>query len=238
MRRSAAWAENLAFLVTTNQTITMSRVRISITMSIDGYMAAPNQSLENPLGVGGMKLHEWVFGLEEFRKTHGQSGGETNASSMVVNEMFENVGAVIMGRNMFGPIRGEWPDDSWKGWWDDDPPYHMPVFVLTHHVRASQPMQGGTTFHFVTDGIASALQRAREAAAGKDVLIAGGASAIRQFLAAGLVDELNLSVVPVLLGAGERPLGDLGEAGLVLEQKRVVDAPGVVHVRYAVRRGG
>jgi dihydrofolate reductase len=163
----------------------MPKVRISITMSIDGYMAGPDQSLENPLGVGAMRLHEWVFPLEAFQKTHGNSGGVTNASTQVVTEMFENVGAVIMGRNMFGPIRGEWLDSDWKGWWGDDPPYHMPVFVLTHYARPAEPMEGGTTFHFVTDGIESALRDARGAAAGKDVLISGGASTSRQYLAAG-----------------------------------------------------
>jgi len=216
----------------------MTKVRISVSMSIDGYMAGPDQSLENPLGVGGMQLHNWVFGLEAFQKMHGKSGGETNASSRIMDEMFENVGAVIMGRNMFGPIRGEWPDDSWKGWWGNDPPYHMPVFVLTHHPRSPEPMLGGTTFHFVTEGIEAALRKARGAAAGKDILISGGASTIRQCLAAGFIDELNLSISPVLLGAGERPLDGLRDAGLALEQTRVIDAPGVVHVRYKVGKDG
>jgi len=185
-----------------------------------------------------MALQDWAFALESFRKSQGMEGGETNASSAVMAEMFVNVGAVIMGRNMFGPERGEWSADPWKGWWGDNPPYHMPVFVLTHHARASEPMQGGTTFHFVTDGIESALRQAREAAQGKDVLIGGGASTIRQFLSAGLVDQINLSLVPVLLGAGERPLGDLGDAGLTLEQTRVIEAPGVTHLRYRVSRSG
>jgi len=215
----------------------MSRLRFSITMSLDGFMAGPNQSLDNPLGVDAMRLHDWAVALEAFRKTHGQSGGAENASTRIMDEMFENVGAVIMGRNMFGPERGPWLNDDWKGWWGDDPPYHMPVFVLTHHARQPQPMAGGTTFHFVTDGIHSALRRAREAAAGTDVLIAGGASTIRQFLAAGLVDEANVSLVPVVLGGGERPFDELGGAGLMLEQSRVIDAPGVTHIKYQVRAG-
>lgn len=197
-------------------------------------MAGLNQSIDHPLGVGAMRLHDWAFALEAFRKSQGQSGGEVNASTRVIEEMFQNVGAVIMGRNMFGPVRGPWKNEEWKGWWGDDPPYHMPVFVLTHHARAPQPMQGGTTFYFVTDGVEAALVRAREAAQGKDILIGGGASTIRQFLAARLVDEMNLALVPVLLGAGERPLDNLGEAGLTLEQTRVIEAPGVTHLRYRV----
>jgi dihydrofolate reductase len=212
----------------------MSKLRFSITLSLDGFMAGPDQSIDDPLGVGGMRLHEWAFALEAFQQTHGQGGGTVNASTAILNEMFENVGAVIMGRNMFGPLRGSWENDAWKGWWGDDPPYHMPVFVLTHHARAPQPMQGGTTFHFVTDGIESALRQAREAAAGKDVLIGGGASTIRQFLASRLVDEVNVSLVPVLLGGGERLFDDLGGAGLTLEQTRVIEAPGVTHLRYRV----
>src|SRR4051812_19761451 len=184
----------------------MTRVRFSISISIDGFMAGPNQSLENPLGVRGMRLHEWAFALEAFRKSHGLDGGEANRSSVIIGEMFDNVGAVIMGRNMFGPERGPWSAEPWKGWWGEDPPYHMPVFVLTHYPRDPEPMQGGTTFHFVSDGIASALEKASDAAAGKDILIGGGARTISQYLAAGLVDEMNLSVVPVFLGAGERPL--------------------------------
>jgi dihydrofolate reductase len=212
----------------------MSTLRFSISLSLDGFMAGPNQSADHPLGVGGMRLHDWAFALEAFQKSHGQSGRQVNASTRLVDEMFQNVGAVIMGRNMFGPVRGPWENDEWKGWWGDDPPYHMPVFVLTHQARAPQPMQGGTTFYFMTDGIEPALAQAREAAHGKDVLIAGGASTIRQFLAAGLVDEANLSLVPILLGAGERLFDNLGDAGLTLEQTRVIDAPGVTHVRYRV----
>jgi dihydrofolate reductase len=183
-----------------------------------------------------MALHEWAFALEAFRKSQGMDGGEVNASSAVMDEMFQNVGAVIMGRNMFGPIRGDWADDSWKGWWGDDPPYHMPVFVLTHYARAPLPMDGGTTFYFVTDGIESAFDQAKSAAGGKDILIGGGASTIRQYLAAGLVDEAGLSVVPLLLGAGERPLEIGADVRLTFEQTRVVEAPGVTHLRYRVSR--
>jgi dihydrofolate reductase len=212
----------------------MSKLKFSISVSLDGFMAGPDQSVDHPLGVGGMRLHDWAFALEAFKKMHGQSGGEVNPSTRMMDEMFENVGAVIMGRNMFGPVRGPWQNAEWKGWWGDDPPYHMPVFVLTHYARAPQPMQGGTTFHFVTDGIERALGLAREAARGKDVVIGGGASAIRQFLARSLVDEINVSLVPILLGKGERPFDDLGDAGLTLEQTRVIEAPGVTHLRYRV----
>ena len=215
----------------------MTRVRFSITMSVDGYMAGPNQTREEPLGVGGEALHDWAVKLEAFHKVQGKTvPGEVNASSQMMYEMFENVGAVIMGRNMFGPIRGEWPDDTWKGWWGKNPPYHVPVFVLTHHARAPQPMEGGTTFYFATDGIESTLDHAKKAAGGKDVLLGGGASTIRQYLAAGLVDEAGLSVASMLLGAGERPL-ELGpDVGVTFEQTRVIEAPGVTHLRYRVTR--
>ena len=213
----------------------MSKLRFSITMSLDGYIAGPNQSLKDPLGVGGMALHNWAFELAAFQEAHGGKGGVVNASSAVMKEMFENVGAVIMGRGMFGGGPGPWTPD-WKGWWGDNPPYHMPVFVLTHHAREALPMSGGTTFHFVTDGIKSALTQARKAATGKDVLIGGGANAIQQFLAAGLVDEANISMVPLFLGGGERLFDNLGASPPRLEQTRVVDAPGVVHLRYRVTR--
>jgi dihydrofolate reductase len=205
-------------------------------MSLDGYVAGPDQDEDNPLGLGGMQLHEWFFPLREFREMHGETGGETNASSAVVRERRENVGATIMGRNMFGPIRGEWPDDSWRGWWGEDPPYHHPVFVLTHHPRASLPMEGGTTFHFVTDGIESALAQAKDAAREQDVWLAGGASAANQYLAAGLVDEIDLSIVPVVLGGGERLFEGVERDSLGLEQVRVVDAPGVAHIKYVSTR--
>jgi dihydrofolate reductase len=213
----------------------MSKLKFSVTMSLDGYVAGPNQSLKEPLGVGGEELHNWAVELAAFSEVHGKKGGVVNASSAIMQEMFENVGAVIMGRNMFGGGPGPWTSE-WKGWWGDNPPYHMPVFVLTHHPRNPLPMQGGTTFHFVTDGIESALSQARSAAAGKDILLGGGAETINQFLAARLVDEVNISVAPRLLGGGARLFDNLGDSIPRLEQMRVVDAPGVVHLRYRVVR--
>jgi dihydrofolate reductase len=212
----------------------MGQVRINMAMSLDGFVAGPDQSLKDPLGVGGMQLHQWALRLAAWRKGHGLEGGEVNASSRVVEEHLGGVGAVVMGRNMFGGQPGPWREPAWNGWWGEDPPFHTPVFVLTHHPRPPLPMRGGTTFHFVTGGPASALRQAREAAGGQDVLVSGGASAARQLLAARLVDEVNLSVVPVLLGAGERLLDGLG--GLGLEQVRVIEAPGVTHLRYRVVR--
>ena len=209
----------------------MTKLRFTIAISLDGYVAGPDQSEENPIGVGGMQLHEWLFPLAVFREMHGEEGGEVNASTRVVEEWFENVGATIMGRNMFGPERGPWAESPWQGWWGDDPPFHVPVFVLTHHAREPLEMEGGTTFDFVTDGIESALEQASEAAGGQDVSLAGGASVARQYLAAGLVDEMELAVTPVLLGAGERLLEGVG-SGLKLEQLRVVEAPGVTHLKY------
>jgi dihydrofolate reductase len=182
----------------------MSKLRLSITMSLDGYVGGPDQNEENPLGVGGMELHQWFFPLKEFREIHGQQGGEVNASSVVVAERRANIGATIMGRNMFGPVRGPWPDESWRGWWGEDPPYHHAVFVLTHHPREPLEMEGGTTFYFVSDGIESALAQAKDAAGGGDVWLAGGASVINQYLAARLVDEIDISIAPVILGAGAR----------------------------------
>jgi dihydrofolate reductase len=214
----------------------MAKLRLSISMSLDGYVAGPQQSEENPLGVGGLELHQWVFPLKEFREMHGGEGGESNASSVVVQERWENIGATIMGRNMFGPIRGPWPDQSWRGWWGEDPPYHHPVFVLTHHPREPLQMQGGTTFHFEHNGIESALAQAKEAAQGKDVWLAGGADVCNQYLAAGLVDEMELSIAPVILGAGERLFEGLDRGSLQLTLLRAVDAPGVTHVKYQVGR--
>lgn len=213
----------------------MSKTLIRITTSLDGYVAGPNQSMKDPLGVGGEALHTWALELAAWKEQHGQKGGAVNASSAIMQEMFENVGAVIMGRNMFGGGPGPWKPD-WKGWWGKNPPYHMPVYVLTHHPRDPLPMEGGTTFYFVTDGIQSALKQAKRAAADKDVLIMGGANAIQQFLAAGVVDEINISMVPLLLGAGERMLDSLGAPPPRLEQIRVIEAPGVVHLRYRVAR--
>jgi dihydrofolate reductase len=214
----------------------MSKVRANTSISLDGYVAGPNQGEDNPLGEGGEELHEWMFALKAWRETHGEVGGEVNPSTEAAEQMHADVGAFVMGRNMFGPIRGPWEDDSWKGWWGDDPPYHAPVFVLTHHQREPVEMEGGTTFYFVTDGIESALEQAREAAGNRDVLIAGGASAIRQYLAAGLVDELHLHLSPVVLGEGERLLDDLGP-DIKLEQLRAVEAPGVAHLYYRVHSG-
>jgi len=178
----------------------------SFSVSIDGYGAGPSQDINNPLGVGGMALHEWAFATKTFRTMFGQEGGSTGTDDAFAARGFQNVGAWILGRNMFGPIRGPWPDDKWKGWWGTNPPYHTPVFVLTHHPRPTLQMEGGTTFHFVTDGIHAALKRAVEAAAGKDVRLGGGVAAIRQYLSAGLIDELHLAISPVLLGAGEHLL--------------------------------
>jgi dihydrofolate reductase len=214
----------------------MSKVRFGMAMSADGFVAGPHQSVDDPLGLGGMRLHGWVFELAAWRERHGLDGGEVNASTRVVEESVVNVGAFLMGRNMFGGGPGPWGDDPWNGWWGDDPPYHAPVFVLTHHAREALPLQGGTTFTFVTDGIESALARAREAAGGKDVVIAGGAAVVQQYLAAGLVDELNISLVPILLGAGERLLDNLDAAAIELEQVSAVEAPGVTHLRYRVVR--
>jgi dihydrofolate reductase len=214
----------------------MGKVRFGVSMSLDGFVAGPDQSVENPLGVGGMRLHDWAFALAAWRKAHGLEGGEVNASTPVVEELTVGVGAVLMGRNMFGGGPGPWGDEPWNGWWGDDPPFHVPVFVLTHHAREPLPLQGGTTFNFVTEGIDSALEQAREAAGGKDIVIAGGAEAIQQYLAAGLVDELTLSVAPMLLGGGERLLDRLGDPLPTLEQVRAVDAPGVTHLTYRVVR--
>jgi dihydrofolate reductase len=205
-----------------------------ISVSLDGYAAGPDQSEENPLGIGGERLHDWVVVLEGWRRLHGLEGGEINASSTVLDESQANVGATIMGRNMFGPIRGPWGDREWKGWWGDDPPYHTPVYVLTHHPRDPLEMKGGTTFFFVTDGIESALRQAEEAADGRDVTIGGGAETIRQYLEAGLVREFELHVVPVLLGGGPRLLDGVGD--LPLEQVRVVEGPVAAHLKYRVSR--
>lgn len=203
-------------------------------MSLDGYVAGLNQSEENPLGMGGMDLHQWFFPLKEFREMHGEAGGEVNASSAIVEERRENIGATIMGRNMFGPIRGPWLDESWRGWWGENPPYHHPVFVLTHHPREPLEMEGGTTFSFVNDGIKSALAQAKDAAGERDVWLAGGASVVNQYLAARLVNEIDISIAPVILGSGER-LFDGVEHGFVhLKQIRAVDAPNVTHIKYEV----
>jgi dihydrofolate reductase len=214
----------------------MTRVRFDISMSLDGFIAGPNQSEENPLGLGGMGLHEWAFALEAWRKRHGQEGGEVNASTQVVEESLKNVGATVMGRNMFGGGPGPWGEDPWEGWWGDDPPFHMPVFVLTHHAREPVQKDGGTTFMFVSDGIESALEQAREAAGGRDIALAGGADVAQQYLKAGLVDEMQIHLVALLLGDGARLLDGLGASGVELECTRAVEAPGVTHLTYRMVR--
>lgn len=183
----------------------MARVRVEgFTISLDGYGAGPNQDLDNPLGAGGTELHQWLVPTRTFQRAlFGKDGGTSGVDDDFAARGFQNVGAWILGRNMFGPIRGDWPDENWKGWWGDNPPYHVAVFVLTHHARAPIEMDGGTTFHFITGGIHEALDRAREAAGGMDVRIGGGANTIRQYLREGLIDELHIAIAPVLLGRGE-----------------------------------
>jgi dihydrofolate reductase len=214
------------------------RVRCHISMSLDGFVAGPNQSPDNPIGEGGMALHEWVFGLAAWRQGHGLEGGEVNASTPVVEAVQANIGATVMGRNMFGGGPGRWADEPWDGWWGDDPPFHHAVFVLTNHARETLVKDGGNSFVFVTDGIESALARARAAAGEQDVAVAGGASVARQYLKAGLLDELVLHVVPVLLGAGERLFDDVAGADLDLECTEAVHAPGVTHLTYRVGKAG
>jgi dihydrofolate reductase len=210
----------------------VSKLRLKISMSLDGYVAGPNQSVTNPLGEGGMRLHEWVFVLEDWKAMHGLPGGVVNESSQVVKESMTNIGATIMGRHMFGGHPGPWhPDTPWSGWWGDDPPFHHPVFVLTHHARPPLAMRGGTTFHFVTDGIARALADARAAAAGQDVSLAGGAQAAQQYLRAGLVDEMEINLVPKLLGAGERLFDGVDDLhGLTLT--RTIAMQNVTHLKF------
>ena len=211
----------------------MSKLRFQISMSLDGFVAGPNQSEENPLGEGGEQLHEWVVGLAAWRAPHGLEGGDVNASSEVVERSLENIGATVMGRNMFGG-EGPWGEDPWDGWWGDNPPFHTPVFIVTHHPREPVVKEGGTTYIFVTDGIESALEQAQEAAGGKDVALAGGASVAQQYLKAGLIDEMQLHVVPLLLGAGARLFDNLEDANVELECTSVIDAPGVTHLTYRV----
>jgi dihydrofolate reductase len=210
----------------------MSRLKANLTISLDGFVAGPEQSERNPLGIGGMQLHEWLLPLQAFRVTHGEQGGEVNASTPFAEEILAGAGATIMGRNMFGGGPGPWAEDAWRGFWGEDPPYHNPVFVLTRHPREPLEMEGGTTFHFVTDGIESALEQARVAAGDNDVSLAGGASVVQQYLAARLLDELVLSVVPLLLGDGARLFESLGDPPPKLRQVESVDAPGVTHIRY------
>jgi len=209
----------------------MPKVKVAaFSISLDGFAAGPSQDLHNPLGVRGTELHQWFFPTDTFKKMQGQNGGSAGIDNDMAAQSFDDLGAWILGRNMFGPVRGPWPDDSWKGWWGDEPPYHTPVFVLTHHARAPLAMAGGTTFYFITDGIESALKKAREAAQGKDVRIGGGASTIRQYLAAGQIDEMHLAVSPVLLGEGEHLFHGINLPKLGFSSVRTVAGENATHV--------
>src|SRR6516165_10679106 len=215
----------------------MSKLRVhSFGVSIDGYGAGPGQTLDHPLGFGGKLLHEWVFATRSGRKMIGQQGGETGIDDDYISKGFENLGAWIIGRNMFGPVRGPWPDDSWKGWWGEEPPYHVPTFVLTHHPRNSVQMKGGTIFHFVTDGIHAALQRAKEAAKDKDVRIGGGVGTIQQYLRARLIDELHLAFRPILMGSGENLFAGIDMTALGYECIEHVSTEHAMHVVLAKQR--
>ena len=215
----------------------MPKVRVhAFTISLDGYGAGPDQSLASPLGVGGEELHGWMVGTRTFQKMIGGEGGTTGVDDELTRRGFENVGAWIMGRNMFAPSRGAWPDDGWKGWWGDDPPYHAPTFVLTHHARAPIPMEGGTTFYFVADGVHAALRRALEAAGDRDVRVVGGAATIRQYLAAGLIDEMHVAISPILLGSGEHLLGGINLPELGYQVAEHVPTAGATHVVLTTRR--
>jgi dihydrofolate reductase len=215
----------------------MPKLRVSgFTMSLDGYGAGPEQSLENPLGAGGRALHEWAFATRTFRTMFGQDGGTTGIDDDFAARGFAGIGAWIMGRNMFGPMRGDWPDDGWKGWWGDNPPYHCPVFVLTNHPRAAIVMEGGTTFHFVTDGTHAALQRAFEAANGADVRLGGGVATIRQYLLASLIDDMHLAVSPILLGTGESLFAGLNLPKLGYQRSEHVATPHATHIVLTKRR--
>lgn len=212
----------------------MSIIRVSaFSISLDGYSAGPNQSLEAPLGVRGPELFEWFFSTRTWRQMHGQEGGSTGPDNEWAQRGMENVGAWILGRNMFGPVRGPWPDDSWKGWWGEEPPYHVPAFVLTHHPRKSLEMKGGTTFHFVTDGIEAALKRAKEAAKDKDVRIGGGVATVQQYLRARLIDELHLAVRPILMGAGENLFAGLDMAKLGYRCTEHISTELALHVKLS-----
>lgn len=209
----------------------MTKVRVqSFAMSVDGFSAGPNQSLQNPLGVNGPQMMEWFFPTRAWRAMQGMEGGETGIDNRMAEQGFDNIGAWILGRNMFGPIRGPWPDEEWKGWWGEEPPYHVPTFVLTHHARAPIAMKGGTTFHFITDGIESALAQAKAAAKGKDVRIGGGAATVRQYLQARAIDEMHLAVRPVLLGAGERLFDGVDLRALGYEVASSVQGERALHV--------
>ena len=212
----------------------MSKVRVHVMMSLDGYMAGPNMSREKPFGDVAEGFLDWLFALKAFREMHGAEGGETGPSDDVMRETMQGLGATVMGRNMFGPGPGPWPQPAWNGWWGESPPFHTPVFVLTHHPREPLVMQGGTVFHFVTDGIESALRQAKEAAGDRDVRIGGGASAVDQYLTAGLVDELELHLVPVFMGGGPRLFDNLRGSDVKLEPVRTIGTPGVTHIKYRV----
>jgi dihydrofolate reductase len=214
----------------------MSKLRFKISMSLDGFVAGPRQSVENPLGIGGGRLHDWAFRLAVFRALLGLEGGEINESTPVVEESLANIGATVMGRNMFGGGPGPWDArNPWNGWWGANPPFHHPVFVLTHHAREPLELEGGTSFTFVTDGIETALQLAMRAAGGKDVSLAGGANAAQQYLAAGLVDEMEINLAPTLLGSGERLFDGVGDNLHGLHLVRTVAAPKVTHLKFAKR---
>jgi dihydrofolate reductase len=209
----------------------MSKVKVAaFSISLDGYGAGPDQSLENPLGKKGEQLHEWIFPTKMFQKMYGKEEGVEGTDNDFAEKSFENIGAWIMGRNMFGPVRGSWPDDQWKGWWGENPPYHVPVFVLTNHARESVSMEGGTVFHFVTEGIDSALERARKAANGKDIRIGGGTSTIRQFLQAGYIDEMHLAVSPIFLGSGEHLFAGIDLPTLGFTETQTTYGKGAMHV--------
>jgi dihydrofolate reductase len=209
----------------------MSKLRVNcFAVSLDGFGAGPDQSLDNPLGVGGMSLHQWFLPTRTFQKMQGNADGTTGVDNDFAERGMQGLGAWILGRNMFGPIRGDWPDDQWKGWWGDNPPYHTPVFVLTHHARPSIEMAGGTTFHFVTDGIHAALQRAKDAAGGLDVRLGGGPATLRQYLQAGLIDEMHVAISPVLLGCGESLFADIDMLKLGYRCTEHVATPAAMHV--------
>ena len=210
---------------------TTTKLRVcSFAMSLDGFSAGPDQSLDNPLGVNGPELMQWFFPLRTWREMHGESGGETGVDDSIAQKGFSGFGAWILGRNMFGPVRGPWPDESWKGWWGEEPPYHVPAFVLTHHARPTLHMKGGTDFHFVTDGIHAALERATAAAGGRDIRLGGGVATVRQFLQAGLIDDLHLAVRPVLLGAGEPLLAGLNLRALGYECAECIAGERATHM--------
>ena len=212
----------------------MTKLRFQITMSLDGYVAGPNQSVKNPLGEGGERLHDWAWTTRTFRASHGMEGGETGPDDDIAAETLQNIGATIMGRHMFGGGDGPWGDDPWRGWWGDNPPFHTPVFVLTHHRREPLVMEGGTTFHFV-DGIHEALEQAKVAAGGKDVRLGGGADVAQQYLKAGLIDEMEIHAVPLLLGGGARLFENTGGGQAGFECVRVVSSPAASHVTYRKR---